>query len=207
MAVRQSDHAYAVLKRAILTLELAPGEPISDAELVERYGLGRTPLREALQRLAAEELVVTYGRRGMAVSPVTAGDIQSLFELRVQLDGFAARLAAERATAEDIARLEAILDGTVPGSEDPVLFDELIHEALADASHNTYLRSTLRRLYALSVRMVNLLKFERESLAQMRAEHAAVIEAIKARDPAAAAEAARKHVTARNWFPTLVPKE
>ncbi len=201
--MRQSDRAYITLKRAILTLELAPGEPISDADLVERYQLSRTPLREALQRLAAEDLVVAHGRRGMAVSSVNPGDIQALYELRVQLDGFAASLAAQRATPADLERLSAILSGSVPGSSDPVVFDELIHAAVADAAHNPYLRTTLRRIYDLSVRTLNLLQYEREPLEQMRAEHQVIVDAIEARDPARAAAAARQHVVARNWFPTL----
>ncbi|MBS3941372.1 MAG: GntR family transcriptional regulator [Actinobacteria bacterium] len=205
--MRQSEHAYAVLKRAILTLDLPPGEPLSDSVLVERYGVGRTPLREALQRLVAEELVVAHGRRGMVVSSFGAGDIQALFELRVQLDGFAAGLAAQRATEEDIARLDAICEGREPGSDDPVLFDELLHDAIARASHNQYLMTTLRRLYDLSVRMLNLLQFEREPLEQMHREHEAVVDAIKARDPKRASASARRHVMARNWFPTLAVED
>lgn len=202
-SIRQSDRAYTVLKRAILTLELAPGDPLSDADLAERYSLGRTPVREALQRLAAEDLATAHGRRGMVVSTFGAGEIQALYEIRVQLDGFAARLAAQRATDEDIARLEVILSGREPGADDPVIFDELIHEAVVEASRNAYLRTTLRRLYDLSVRMLNLLRFEREPLERMRAEHQELVDAIKARDPERAALAARQHVFARNWFPAL----
>ena len=90
----------------------------------------------------------------------------------------------------------------MPGSSDPVVFDELIHAAVADAAHNPYLRTTLRRIYDLSVRTLNLLQYEREPLEQMRAEHQVIVDAIEARDPARAA-AARQHVVARNWFPTL----
>ena len=95
------ERAYYGIRELIVTLELAPGAPVSERELMERLGLGRTPVREALRTLAQEKLVEVYPRRGIVVSPVDVGDLALLSEARITLESFAARLAAERANADD----------------------------------------------------------------------------------------------------------
>ena len=82
----------------IVTLQLAPGSVVSEAELTARLGLGRTPVREAVQRLAQERLVDVFPRRGIQVTTVDALALGDLGEVRLQLESLAARLAAERAT-------------------------------------------------------------------------------------------------------------
>lgn len=196
-SARLSDQAYAALKREIVSLELAPGAVLSEPELTVRLGIGRTPLREALQRLAEEDLVVVLPHRGTFVSPVGAADVQAVFELRVELDAFAARLAAERATSSQIEGLRLLVDGFAGEAAE---FDREFHEGIAAAAHNPYLERTARRLYVLGMRMLNLLRIPRESAAEMRVEFGPIVEAIAARDAQGAAEAARRHVAARGWF-------
>src|SRR6476619_4223029 len=96
-----SERAYYSIRELIVSLELAPGAVVSERELMERLGLGRTPIREALRTLAQEKLVEVYPRRGIFVSPVDVGDLAALSEARLTLESFAARLAAERANADD----------------------------------------------------------------------------------------------------------
>src|SRR5213593_57100 len=93
----------------IVSLELRPGAVIDERGLMERLGIGRTPTREALRRLAQERLVEVYPRRGMFVTSVEIRDLARLSEVRTVLESQAARLAAERATDQDRARLEALL--------------------------------------------------------------------------------------------------
>lgn len=201
-AERQSDKAYRLLKRAILSVELAPGAVLVEADLMRNYDVGRTPLREALQRLTTDGLVTTLPRRGTFVSLVTANDVHAVYEMRCNLDAFAARLAAERATGTEIARLRELMSGAdAANSGEAASFDERVHALIAQAAHNAHLFETLSRLYALSVRLVNLRHYQRETLDEMRYELGAVVEAIGRRDPQAAARAALAHVTARGWFP------
>ena len=87
-----SDQAYYRIRELIVTLELAPGSPVSERELMERLALGRTPIREALQALARERLVEVYPRRGMFVSRVDVRDLAGLSEVRLTLEPRAARL-------------------------------------------------------------------------------------------------------------------
>ena len=94
--MRLSDKAYYLIRQRIITLELPPMSPIDEQALMEELQLGRTPIREALQRLAAENLVSIVPRRGMFVADISLTDLQQVFELRMMLEGFCARLAAQR---------------------------------------------------------------------------------------------------------------
>jgi DNA-binding GntR family transcriptional regulator len=100
--VRLSDKAYHLIRLKIITLELAPLSAIDEQALMEDLQLGRTPIREALQRLAAEGLVNSAPRRGMFVADISLTDLQKIFELRVILEGFCARLAAQRVTRDQL---------------------------------------------------------------------------------------------------------
>ena len=104
-----SDRAYYAIRELIVTLELAPGSIVSERELQDRLGVGRTPVREALQRLENERLVEVYPRRGIFVSNVNVLDLAVLSEVRTVLEGFGARLAAERATESDRAEIAALI--------------------------------------------------------------------------------------------------
>src|SRR5918912_1805367 len=115
-----SDRAYFSIRDMIVALELPPGAIVNERELMERLGLGRTPIREALRQLAQEKLVEVFPRRGIFFSGVNVRDLASLSEVREQLEPYAARLAAERATAaerEELAELVTELDGIEPGDQ------------------------------------------------------------------------------------------
>src|SRR3954469_21260931 len=110
-AVSFADRAYYAIRELIVTLELPPGAVVREPELTERLGIGRTPVREALRRLAQERLVEVFPRRGMFVTEVDARDLARLCEVRLALEPEAARLAAERATQADLAELRTLLAG------------------------------------------------------------------------------------------------
>jgi DNA-binding GntR family transcriptional regulator len=105
-----ADRAYYAIREWIVTLDLAPGSVVNERELMERLGVGRTPVREALRDLAREQLVDVFPRRGMFVSGVDVGDIAGLSEVRRVLEGEAARLAAERRNDRDREATQALLD-------------------------------------------------------------------------------------------------
>src|SRR6184192_466143 len=93
----------------IVSVELRPGAVIDERGLMERLGIGRTPIREALRRLAQEKLVEVFPRRGMFVTRVDVRDLARLCEVRALLEPEAARLAAERATYDDLDEIRALL--------------------------------------------------------------------------------------------------
>lgn len=197
---RQSDKAYRLIKEAIVNRELKPGDLLQELEMVERFHIGRTPLREAIQRLTVDGLVTNISRKGAFVTIMTKDDIKNVFELRCNLDAFAARLAAERASASEIIHLESIISDPEFNEENKVIFDERIHKAISQCAHNNELEKLLNSLYIKSVCMFSMEGFVRESAEKMKTELMEIIDMIKNRNADGAYSAALKHVMSRNWF-------
>ena len=147
-----ADRAYLSIRDLIVSLELAPGALIDERQLVETLGIGRTPVREALRRLAQEQLVEVFPRRGMFVTGVDVRDLARISEVRAALEPEAARLAAERATDEERAELAALSD-QIKGGADLMGLDERIHRAVYAAAHNHLLEKTLGEYYVLALRI------------------------------------------------------
>ena len=193
-----TDQAYYRIRELIVTLELPPGSLVSERELMEQLGLGRTPVREALRTLARERLVVVYPRRGMFVSPVDVGDLAGLSEVRVTLEGRAARLAAERATDTERATTDALLaelDGVSAQDERSLIdLDQRLHRHVYRCAHNPFLEATLNEYYMLTLRIWFLVLDRVVRLEDAIQEHRELLEAIRDRDPARAEDVMRRHV-------------
>lgn len=197
--VRLSDKAYQLIRHKIITLELPPKTPIDEQALMQDLQLGRTPIREGLQRLAAEGLVFLAPRRGMFVSEISITDLQKVFELRLVLEGFSARLAAERATEAQLAAMEALirqLEQTSDGDGKTLMaIDEQFHELLYEAADNELLGDTLRRLHAQSFRIWHLVLDRIGSVRHAMDQHIAITRALQARDAGLAETLVQEHVS------------
>jgi DNA-binding GntR family transcriptional regulator len=192
--------AYQRLRDRIVTLQLAPGALVSEADLMQELQLGRTPIREALQRLACEGLIVLRPRRGAFVANLSLLDLQHIFEMRRTIEGFAAQLAAERATEADLARLDATvarLERLDPPEDAHGLIeiDTAFHRALAQAAHNRFLENSLGRMYNLNLRLWYLALDKIGPMRPAIEQHRRVIEAVRRRDGAAAEAAIREHIS------------
>jgi DNA-binding GntR family transcriptional regulator len=201
--VSLADRAYYAIREMIVSLELRPGSVVNERDLMERLELGRTPVREAVRRLAQEQLVEVYPRRGTFVTSVEIRDLASICDVRLALEARAARLAAERASdadREEIRRLIAELDGdlkTAPAEPDRralMAVDERIHRIVYRATHNQFLAATLEEYYLLALRIWFLALEQPRELEQAVLEHRALLEAILARDGAEAERIMRAHV-------------
>ena len=153
-----AEHAYVELRDRIVTLHLPPGTVLREDTLMEEMGIGRTPLREAVKRLALENLVDVQPRRGTFVSAVKADDIVNITEVRAELEGYAAELAAIRLDPEGQAAASALLgevqDLSRPDDQDWLMrFDERIHRFTWEAARNPYLTETLERYFTHSLRI------------------------------------------------------
>lgn len=194
-----SDRAYYRIRELIVSLELPPGSLISERELMERLGLGRTPVREALRTLTRERLVEVYPRRGMFVSSVDVGDLAGLSEVRAALESHAARLAAERATEDDRAEIEVLLEeleqaGGEDGERTLIDLDQRIHRHVYRCAHNPFLEATLNEYYVLTLRIWFLALERVVRLEDAVGEHRELLEAIRDGDPERAEQAMRRHV-------------
>ncbi len=196
-----SQKAYVAIKRKIVSLELPPGSLIDESALREELGIGRTPIREALQRLALEKLVEIVPRRGTFVSDVRLSDLQHLAETRLTLEGLAARLAAQRGTEHHWQRMEHVLsrapwEATATDNEVWIEIDQECHEIVYQATQNPYLADILRMLYALSLRLWYFALADIGDMREAIREHVHILEALRARDGERAAQLLHRHIMA-----------
>jgi DNA-binding GntR family transcriptional regulator len=161
---------------------------------MERLEIGRTPVREALRRLAQERLVEVYPRRGMFVTGVDVRELARLSEVREVLEPEAARLAAERATDADRAELAALVEELDRGGSELMELDERIHRAVYRAAHNDLLEATLEQYYVLALRIWSIALDRAHELEEAVEAHRALLEAIQAGDGERAADTMRAHV-------------
>jgi DNA-binding GntR family transcriptional regulator len=198
--LRLADQAYLRIRDAIITVEYEPGDPLDEKALSTEHGLGLTPVRDALKRLALERLAIVYPRRGTFVTEINISDERWLTEVRVDLEGLAAALAAERATDEECATLRALVDKLDSATDaahlslDYISLDAEIHRAIYASAHNPYLETSLNEYANLALRIWYWgLKRTRSRTPQACAQNE-VVEAICAREPAAARAAAQRHL-------------
>jgi DNA-binding GntR family transcriptional regulator len=193
-----ADQAYFAIRTLIVSLELAPGDPIREPDLTAQLGIGRTPIREALRRLALERLVEVYPRRGMFVTTVDVRDLARLCEVRAVLEPEAARLAAERATRPDLevinGLIEELLDTRRRDDRALIDLDERIHRAIYHTSHNQLLEETLEWYYTHALRIWMLALDRTRTLQSAVLEHHDLLDAIARGKGERAAELMRAHV-------------
>ncbi len=204
---RQSDSAYAELKELIVTVRLAPDSLISEREMMERLGVGRTPLREALQRLASDHLVRSVPRRGYFVAGVTYRGVLHSYELRRCVEGLGARLAAERAGAEDRGRLQDLLREAEEGMAIEtgrwhLSIDARLHELVAEASGNPFIKQMLDELYNVSVRELYLSQRPVTLVLDEIETYRSLVDAICRGDGDAAERSMRQHLDPDAWEAT-----
>jgi len=184
----QATQAYHAVRAMILRCELPPGSAINDRQLIERLGFGRTPLREALLRLAGERLVIFQRNQVIEVAPVSLSEINELYTLRLQLERLAWRLWLERASPKQIAKLSNTFqsvpaltrDGDVEGL---LHLDFEFHSQVYQECANPFLTQALYNLSGVTYRlwfMTNTNDVKQQ--AATARSHAPIIEAVRKRD-------------------------
>jgi DNA-binding GntR family transcriptional regulator len=192
-----TEQAYRLLEERIVTLQIPPGEFLSEYALADQLGLGRTPIREALQRLARESLVVILPRRGILVSENDPQKQLLVLEVRRELERLLCRAAASRATPEQRERFRAIATGMdrASRSNDDITFmrqDRDLNLLIVEAAHNDYAARAMRLLQGLSRRFWYQHYKQAADLPLCARLHAAQARAIALGDPKKAAEASDK---------------
>jgi len=188
-----ANQAYDVVERLIVTLELSPGTVFSETELSERIGIGRTPLREALQRLAGDRLVVALPRRGMMVTEINVTEYLALLETRRELDRLIAVRACRRGNTEQRNTLRqcALKIRDAAHHQDVNAFmrlDKTCDEILEAASRNAFAVQAVAPLHAHCRRFWLMYK-ENGDLAQSATLHGAMMRAVAEGNEQKAAEA------------------
>jgi DNA-binding GntR family transcriptional regulator len=193
-----ADRAYAALRDRIVQLRIAPGAPINEDELGRELDMGRTPVREAIKRLALENLVTVFPRRGTFASEINITDLAHISDVRQQLEGHAAYRAAQRLTTAGRAELDGLLERIAAPGEAPreelMALDADIHRFVHRASANPYLEETLGRYFNLSLRIWYLVLDRLPHLTERVREHRPLLEAVRDGDADRARTIAAEHV-------------
>jgi len=152
-----TEQAYLTLERMIVTLQILPGGAVSEAELSKRLGIGRTPIREALQRLAREQLVLILPRRGVMVSEINVNTQLRLVEVRRVVESLIARIAARRSSKPmrvRFAQLAARFEKCARVHDDPgfIDVDREFNDLCIKAAHNEFAAGAMTLMHSLSRR-------------------------------------------------------
>lgn len=193
-----TDKVYQAIKERILNQDIEVGARLRDEELASQLGVSRTPIREALLRLAREGLVTMVPRSGTHVRTFTGEDIEEIFDLRVALESLAVRKAAGRLPAADLARLrelhQAAERAIAAGDIGPALeFDYEMHRLILEACGNRKLQEIMRTINDL-VTLFRNLGARTPAHRGFTYRHKEIMRALTRRDPEAAARALTEHI-------------
>jgi DNA-binding GntR family transcriptional regulator len=194
-----ADRAYVALRDRIITLRIAPGAPIDEDRLGEELAMGRTPVREAVKRLALENLVTVFPRRGTFASEINITDLTHISDVRTVLEGHAAYRAAQRITEAQRAELAELVDelSRSQGSDDGealMALDARVHRFIYGCAGNPYLEETLGRYFNLSLRIWHLVIDHLPHLFARVHEHDDVLHAIASGEAERARDVLIEHI-------------
>jgi len=193
------DEAYEIIKRRIIMCAFRPGEALSEAVVSAALGLGRTPVRQAFDRLMRDGLVEVLPRKGIMVRPITQDEVRDMVDVRLLNEGFCARLAAERAEPHLVLALSDNVErgARAAGARDIETLmglDREFHALISSAARNAVLGDILKNLHERAQRVWFVSLRDAQHHRRVVDEHAAIVDAFRARDPEAAEAAVRAHI-------------
>lgn len=202
---------YQNVREEIVSLRLKPGDPISEKEIASRYGLSRTPVREAMQRLADERLIEVFPQSGTFVARIPYDDLPEAMVIRKALETASVRLAAEKATKSQILALATIVEQQREAAEadDPAAFhraDEAFHAKIAEISGFPGIWRQVLQVKVQVDRYRRLTLVQQGRMAQVIADHERILAGISA-GAATEAESAMAHHLDAVLPPTDAPVE
>lgn len=193
------EQAYLEIKQKILTCEFEPGEFLNESYLQDELSLGRSPINQALHRLAVEGLVMIYPRKGVMVSQLSLNEVIEMIEVRIVNECMSVRLATERAQTSEIEAMREILAETPAAIENRDLtklmkIDLKFHTAIGAASRNKVLSEILVSLHERQARFWFLSLSAKSQMTKAYEEHLEIVAAIASRDIQQAEKAMTKHI-------------
>ncbi len=195
-----NEQCYRKLRSLILRGELSPGQHVTEAEIGRRFGMSRTPIREAISRLQQDGLLRARDVRGVCVTELNWPEVPDLYDLRIRLETLAVRWLAERRTGEDLAaldqawRLARAEAGTPLDTADALFAGFLIHETVARRVPSPFLGEILLKLYAQMIRLMWMDASQADNRLLTQAEHSAIVTAVRDRDPDRAEQVTVTHI-------------
>lgn len=200
-----ADQAYAIIRERISDGSLAPGERLKEADVVRMCDVSRTPVREALRRLAHDGLVRIVPNSGAVVAGWEPDDLADLFAARAELEAMACARAAERASQRDLEIIRnradametyAASERDAPNGDELTRLNSAFHNAVLDAAHSRPLVMALSQVIEAPLMLRTFERFDAERLRRSLSHHREIVAAIKARDPEWAGAIMRTHILA-----------
>lgn len=197
--VSLNELAYLRFKQQLITLRYKPGEYLNTAQVMGDLQMGRTPINQAIHRLATEGLLQIIPRKGVMVSPLSIDDALELIEVRLVNETFCLQLASQKVKAVQIVQLRLINQRIAQASqerdrEQMMLLDREFHQVLADIAANGRLSDILSIIHAQAQRFWATTLSREVHMREVIAEHEEIIAALESGDQTRAAEAARAHI-------------
>jgi DNA-binding GntR family transcriptional regulator len=191
-----ADEVYRQIREDILSGRLRPRDHLVEMDLAERLRVSRTPVRESLHRLAADGLIVSHRRRWV-VYEHTLTEIADIYEVRMALEGYAARLACQRASDEQVEALREFFEARQRHYTRSAAFADFntqFHQMITQAANNPYFQrlSDANRFYTFNHQVAQ--RYDDHDVTESDAQHEQIMRAIVNRDPDAAERVAREHV-------------
>lgn len=193
-----SNAAYGALLSEIREGRLSPGDRLRETDLAARFGVSRTPVREAIRQLEADGLVTHLPRIGATVRKLDYSEVMELYEMRSVLECTAARMAARAASEVEIAEIAAISDELAKAGKgiEASRLNRQFHRALLEAAKNRFLIKSMLALQKAMLILGRTTLADEERFENAIAEHTAILDALRARDGDAAQIAMHAHITA-----------
>lgn len=202
--MRNSDIVYSQIKELIITAEIKPGEVIIENELMDKFGIGRTPIREALNRLSWEGLIRIIPNRLIMVSELPLEDLESIFELRYAMCMLEGRLACEKRTEQEIELLKEFVISikNQADTKKRIMLDRDFHRTISKMTKNRFLELQLNNNMDLGIRLIflNLNSIEKLDEHAIK-EYDSILQSIIDKDSERLISLLQQHVvTFRNKF-------
>jgi GntR family transcriptional regulator, rspAB operon transcriptional repressor len=193
LALRREE-VYRLLRQDILSCALLPGQSLHEIELAARFGLSKSPIRDALIRLEGDRLVTVTPRKGYRVAPVSLADAEELFQFRSTLEEAVVRIASPVCSAKDLSKLDRFRE--LKSSSDFVAYNRSFHLALANLCPNRRIAASSQDLVEQFDRLViiSVAKFDDRNVEALVEEHCKIIDAMQARDGRRAARILSEHI-------------
>jgi len=188
---------YDQLRNDILSCSLSPGEEFREGELVAKFGVSKSPIRDALQRLELEGLIEISPRRGHRVAPISIADAEDLLDMRELLEAGALRLAIERASADELEKLDEFRTANTDDITVFADYNRQFHMTLCRVSNNQRLAASMALLMEnydrLCIVSLTSTRDQEGGMVEALADHNAIIDALQGRNVANAVRASAKH--------------
>ncbi|MFQ6550927.1 GntR family transcriptional regulator [Aestuariibius insulae] len=196
--IPQGQDAYHRIIAEIRSGAMVPGDRLTEVDLAERFGISRTPVREAIRQLEADGLVTHTPRRGATIRTLGPAEISELYDMRAVLEGAAAQFAARAASEVELAELSEIHQAMTKTSDAEELYrlNQHFHAGLLDAARNRFLMKSVAAVTKTLLILGRSTMEEGDRASEALSEHAKILAALEARDPETAGNVMRAHIAA-----------